>query len=213
MPRRALPVCVALALIALVCGASAAASKLSKKASALPFVPQPGDVLLQALDGDLSRLIAGITGSPITHTGVVEERGGELYVLEAVGPVMRTPLRLWVKRGHGRYAVLRPQGALAAAIPAFLDAARARLGTPYDVLFEWDDAKLYCSELVYKAAESAAGVSLGARERLGDMNWRPYETEIRRIAGGELPLDRLIYTPVALTHSPYLATVYWGFER
>jgi len=197
--------------VAAVTGAALAGGKFSKKTETLPFTPAPGDVVLQELGGDLSALIAGVTGSTITHTGIVERFAGELVVLEAIGPVVRTPLKLWVKRGHGRYAVLRPKGALGAAIPAFVEAARARLGLPYDLQYEWDDAKLYCSELVWKAAHDAAGVELGPLERLGDLNWRPYEETIRRLSGGELPLDRAIYTPVALTRSEHLDRVYWGF--
>ena len=56
--------------------------------------------------------------------------------------------------------------------------------------------------------ENAFGIELGQPQRLGDLKWQPYEELIRRIEGGDLPLDRPMITPVQLTRSPVLARVY-----
>jgi hypothetical protein len=39
------------------------------------------------------------------------------------------------------------------------------------------------------------------------MNWRPFEALIRELEGGDLPLERKIVSPRALTESPELTKV------
>jgi len=45
-------------------------------------------------------------------------------------------------------------------------------------------------------------------ERLGDLNWKPFEAFIRSMEDGELPLDRQMITPVGLTRSPLVRRVF-----
>ena len=63
---------------------------------------QEGDFIFQDVQGRLFRMIEGVTGSSITHCGIIVKKNGQLHVLEAVGPVMFTPLNEWIHRGRTR---------------------------------------------------------------------------------------------------------------
>ena len=89
----------------------------------------------------------------------------------------------------------------------FLSAARYYLGRPYDKHYDFDDERIYCSELVFKAVRTATGVSLGKVQRLGDLNWQPHEAFIRSIEG-YVPKDREMITPRALSEAPELTQVF-----
>jgi hypothetical protein len=144
-----------------------------------PPAPAPelrdGDLIFQESSSGQSDMVAALTGSRWTHLGVIfVERSGPV-VLEAVSPVRKTPLKSWIARGRGgQYVVKRLRHAETRLSPDVLAAmkklGKSWLGRPYDVRFRWDDQALYCSELVYKLFERAAGVRLGKLERAGDMN-------------------------------------------
>ena len=176
----------------------------------LRYQPREGDVVFQSLPrGDLVDAIEGITHSPYSHCGVVMKNAdGRWVVHEAIGLVRETPLPLWIVRGRGaRFDVWRLHAE--APDPALLRAALARqAGKPYDYRYAPGDDEIYCSELVYKAYRDAFGLELGAWEKLGDLDWRPFERFIRAMEDGALPLDRPMITPAGVTRSPLLEKVY-----
>jgi hypothetical protein len=100
-------------------------------------------------------------------------------------------------------------GALEPAQAARLRAAlESYLGRFYDFHYAPDDAEIYCSELTYKCYDQALGLKLGVWQKLGDLDWRPFEAFIRSMENGTLPLERPMITPVGLTRSPLLTRVY-----
>jgi hypothetical protein len=179
------------------------------------YEPREGDVLFQSLPhADLVDCIEGVTQSPWSHCGVVMRYDDKWMVVEAIGPVRRTSLAIWIMRGRmGSFAAYRPTAA--AKLPAtaefhdsMTNALDMYMGRPYDFHYAPGDQEIYCSELVFKAYRDGFGLDLGKWEELGQLNWKPHETFIRQIEGGALPLDRLMITPVGLTRSPLLARVY-----
>jgi hypothetical protein len=84
---------------------------------------------------------------------------------------------------------------------------RAYVGRPYDIRYEMDDEKIYCSELIYKAYRDATGGELGSLVALGELNWRPYERLIREIEGGPVPVERRMITPHHLSQAQQLELV------
>ena len=174
------------------------------------YSPQEGDILFQSLPhSPLVAAIEGVSGSPLSHCGVVTKSGNGWAVLEAIGPVQETALHKWIARGRSsHFAAFRILPPYDAAISLFLSSARAYLGRPYDVLYELDDEKIYCSELLYKAFWAATGKPLGEAKALGALNWQPHEEFIKQTTGGELPLERIIITPVALSEAPELRKIY-----
>ncbi|MBX7208646.1 MAG: hypothetical protein K1X78_10060 [Verrucomicrobiaceae bacterium] len=171
--------------------------KKSKTPSETTYHPQTGDVVFQSLPHNpVIDAIEGCTASPYSHCGIVVKNDTGWLVLEAVGPVKETPLRNWVLQGRKwEFSVCRLKPAYQPKIEAMVSAAREFKGRPYDIQYEFDDAKIYCSELIFKAFRKAAGEPLGATCKLGDLNWMPHQRVIRQITGGTLPLDREMITP------------------
>lgn len=171
-----------------------------------------GDFIFQHLSGRLTRVIADVTNSQYSHCGIVEQKPQCLYVLEAIGPVIETPLNLWIARGVGqRITIVRLKEAYQSKIPQIIKAAKQFMYLPYDIQYEWDDSKIYCSELIYKAAERGANLKLANFVRLGDLNWQPHQEFIRYITGGELPLEREMITPDDLVRSDKVDIIYSSF--
>ena len=171
-----------------------------------------GDIVLQHIKVPLGEVIKSATESPYSHCGLVVHRKGKPFVLEAIGPVRYISLRRWLAQGHrGRVTVVRVTDLEPGQAAKAIQVAEGFLGKPYDIQYQVDDARIYCSELVYKAFERGCGIAVGELDRLGDLKWGPHEAFIRNITGGELPLNRRMITPVALVKSPRTVVVHSTF--
>ena len=178
------------------------------------YQPQEGDFLFQSLPhNDLIDAIEGSTGSPFSHCGIVKKSGTAWVVVEAIGPVKETPLALWVLQGRkNAYAAYRLRAPLNAKIPQIIAATEKYKGRPYDIHYDLDEARIYCSELLWKSVRDATGHKLGKLQKLGDLAWEPYEKVIRTIENGALPLDRLMITPKDFAEAPELQPIFrYGF--
>lgn len=174
------------------------------------YEPREGDVVFQSLPRlDLVVMIEGATHSPYSHCGVVAREDGRWVVIEAMDPVTTTPLGMFAARGReGMFDVYRPQARYDARMTAFVDAAKTFVGRPYDFRFRMDDEKIYCSELVYKAFQTATGEPLGKLVKVSDLDWKPHEKTIRKYEGGPAPLDREMITPRDLAKAEQLELVF-----
>jgi hypothetical protein len=176
------------------------------------YKPQIGDVVIQEITpcGRLLRTVKGVTKSDWCHCGVVDKVDGQWVVCEAVGSgVQYTPLFQFLLRGETiHFAAYRLSAPFREHAPAFARNCVKYLGRPYDIQYELDDEKIYCSELVYKAYKDTTGETLGVVEEFGTLHWQDYVDDIRHYhGGGPLPLDRKVVTPVSLTRSPQLEKV------
>lgn len=170
---------------------------------------QHGDFIFQHLPGDMTAMIADITQSQYSHCGIIVKKPAGFFVLQAIGPVLETPLNQWINSGVGkRFTIVRLKKKFQSDIPAIISQGYKFVGKPYDIQYQWDDQKIYCSELIYKAVFNATGLRLAEFVRLGDMAWQPYEQTIRQITGGKLPLDREMITPQSLVVSDKVDMVY-----
>jgi hypothetical protein len=170
----------------------------------------PGDVLFQDLDcGPRCELIRAVTHSAYAHVGLVlADARGEPVVWEAFAPVGPTPLVEFVQRGRGRHlGVYRLEPALRAQLPAIAEAVRAMAGRPYDGNYQWDDARLYCSELVEKAVQRATGVELAPPRPLGPGAFGGHATTIARMSQGRLTEQTPLTSPADLARSPHLERI------
>jgi hypothetical protein len=178
------------------------------------YEPRLGDVLFQSLPRQpLVEVIEGVSGSPFSHCGIVDEVDGEFVVLEALQRVRVVPLGDFLARGRdGAFAVYRWRAPWAEQVPAILAAARRYLGRPYDLRYRLDDDSIYCSELLWKAFRDATGGSLGQVQPLCELDWQPYEQAIRAMENGPVPLGREIITPIAVAGAdPLEAVLYHGW--
>jgi hypothetical protein len=173
------------------------------------YKPREGDVIFQSLVGPLADAIEGVTRSGYSHCGIVTRQGGSWMVLEAIGPVTETPLASWILRGRNQsFDVYRLKARYSRTIPEFVAKARAYQGRPYDIQYEFDEDKIYCSELVFRAFLESTGEQLGEVVSLGELDWQQYEDFIRGITGGELPLDRRMITPWHLSRARQLELIF-----
>ncbi len=171
-----------------------------------------GDLIFQHLPGPLTGMIADVTKSPYSHCGIIVKKKGGFVVLEAIGPVKETPIHEWISRGVGdRFTVVRLKDQYQPSIPRIIRQAYRLSGRPYDIQYEWDDEKIYCSELIYKAVHEGSGLRLARFVQLGELAWRPYEKQIRLITGGDLPLRRRMITPADLAASDHVHTIFSSF--
>ena len=170
-----------------------------------------GDIVFQSLPhSPMVDMIEGATQSRCSHCGIVAKSDGHWTIIEAIGPVKETPLAQWIAQGRdGWFAAYRLNPALSTQIPAIVAQARRYLGRPYGNHFRFEDEGIYGSELVFKAIKETTHQNVGKTQPLGDLNWRPYADYICSIEQ-EIPLDREMITPRALTEAPELTKV---FER
>jgi hypothetical protein len=175
------------------------------------YDPQVGDLLFQSSPhGPLVDAIEGATESPYSHVGMVVKRDGRWGVLESGGRagVVVTPLDAFLIRGRkASFAAFRFHDRYTEQIPAVVAAAERFLGKPYDMHYEFDDEKIYCSELIYKGFKAATGEELGRVRKLGELKWQPFEKLIRRLENGGLPLERPMITPRDLSEATQLRLV------
>ena len=176
----------------------------------LRYTPEEGDIVFQSLPHNhLVNVIEGITQSEYSHCGIVVCKNGNWIVLEAIGPVKETPLFNWIFRGRNfDFAAYRFIPKYKPIIKQFINEGYKYLNFPYDVRYQMDDEKIYCSELVYKAFEKSTGERITELERLGDLNWKPYRRSIEYFENGAPPLDRKMITPVHLSRSSKLEKIY-----
>ena len=209
MPKR-FPHCAILTFACLLTFTGSGCQKTSVGRAVPPnYQPQEGDIVFQSLNGsELGTVIEAATKSAYSHCGIVTQTGDQWKVLEAIGPVQEVPLADWIERGReGKVAVYRLKPAYRNQIPPMIQAARTYRGKPYDIQYEFDDEKIYCSELIFKAFKQATGEELGKAVSLGELDWRGHEAFIRRITGGSLPLDRKMITPADLARATQLELV------
>lgn len=135
-------------------------------------------------------------------------------VFEAVQPVRLTPLHTWIKRGQGGHLVIKRLKDVERFLPeATLIKMRVvgkrYLGKPYDLTFEWDDRRIYCSELVWKVYKEGADIELGSLQHLKDLDLShpTVQKKMQERFGKKVPMDEPVISPQAIFECPLLTTV------
>lgn len=173
-----------------------------------------GDVIFQKIPGELGERISAITASPVTHCGIVIVDNDEVKIIEAADTVKVTPIKDWIAAGiEKKFALARKENLTEDQCDSIIKEALGMSGRKYDFKYEWDDDKVYCSELVYKSYEKGAGVKLCSFRKLGELEYRGHEEFIKSMTDGELPLDRQIITPIDIFNSKELTIVYNDFNK
>ena len=153
-----------------------------------------GDVIFHASDSQQAQKLRQATASPITHCGIIIEKGGKLYVLEAEGTVQLTPIQTFIDRGIGKtYCVRRPKSELKGRVKY-----KGYLGIPYDMAFKFKNKKYYCSELVYDIYKDQFGIQICEPRPLSDYHTLGLEKEIKRRG---MKKDQLMVAPSDLMNA------------
>lgn len=184
-------------LVALVgaWASGASARALEDREAAWGITIRHGDLVFQDLECGLRcELIRRVTRTRYSHVGVVIEREGKRLVWEAYHDVAPIALGDWVARGRERrVGVYRPR-----RVPTDLEARLETMaGRPYDGDYQWDDERIYCSELIVKAWDIPLAephrVELGA-----------YAARVAEMTEGRLTSQTLLVSPADLTRSPHV---------
>jgi hypothetical protein len=176
-------------------------------------VLRDGDIVFHRSLSNLSQAISLVTGSEITHMGMILFREGKPWVIEAGGTVRYSTYEEFINRGaEGKFVVKRLRLADSLLTPVRLDSMRAVanrfLGRNYDGQFNWSDDQLYCSELVWKIYHGA-GIDLGKLRKLKEYRFdHPIVKEqLRRRYGDNVPLEEPVIAPSDIFALESLVTV------
>lgn len=174
-------------------------------------IAKAGDIIFQESQSAQNQAIKLATGSSYTHCGIIFEKDGQLQVLEASDTVSWRPIRDWVKSGvNEHYVLMRPVKALdEASLAAMLASIPRYLDKPYDLLFQWSDEAIYCSELVWKIYQKA-DIELCPLKTFGDfkLDSDVVRTIVRQRYNADLPpLEEPVIAPSDLMKSPLLQVV------
>ena len=163
---------------------------------------QDGDIIFHTSRSPQSVAIQKATRSKYSHMGIVFIRGGDAYVYEAVKTVRYTPLEKWMSRGSGgHYVVKRLRDAASImtpdAVAKLRQAASKFSGKPYDLAFEWSDARIYCSELVWKIYDRALGLRIGRLQKLRefDLSKPQVKSKVKQRYGNSIPMEETVISP------------------
>lgn len=185
---------------------------ISKSTNTKKF--QNGDIIFQISASGQGRAIQLATHSLYTHCGIVYTRGEEVFVLEAIQPVVITPLPEWIARGEKRHFVVKrlknaDKILTNVVLKRMQNYGKSLVGKPYDIYFGWGDDRIYCSELVWKIYQHATGLELGKRQRLQDFDLE--HPEIKQLMqaryGNQIPYKEFVISPAGIMDSDLLETV------
>lgn len=173
-----------------------------------------GDIIFQTSKSSQSGMIQNITGSKLSHCGIIFLQNNKPYVFEAVNPVKITPLNQWINRGvGGKYKVVRLKYVLQDNHKkTMMNYAKKQIGKSYDSKFEWSENKMYCSELVWKIYNST-GYTLSDPKMFSDydLSSNLVKNEIKKRYGTSINPKEKIVSPVDLYNSPIVRTVYSNY--
>lgn len=160
-----------------------------------------GDIILHTSKSNQSKMIQDVTGSKYSHVGIIYNKDGKTYVMEAVQPVKMTPIDEFISRGvDSKYTVVRYIRKLDDRQKKMMyDYASAQLGKNYDSKFQWSESSMYCSELVFKIYYNA-GIQLCDIHQFKDYNLSSEDVQntIKVRYNTEINPNELIVTPVDL---------------
>jgi len=160
-----------------------------------------GDIILHTSKSNQSKMIQDVTGSKYSHVGIIYNKDGKTYVMEAVQPVKMTPIDEFISLGvDSKYTVVRYIWGLdKRQMKMMFDYASAQLGKNYDSKFQWSESSMYCSELVFKIYYNA-GIQLCDIHQFKDYNLssEDVQNEVKVRYNTEIDPDELIVTPVDL---------------
>lgn len=172
---------------------------------------QTGDIIFHVSKSLQSLGIQKATKSRYSHMGLIVNKDGKAWVLEAVQPVKYTVLQQWIDRGVERhYVVKRFKTNLTVQQKQHLiKNAEQYLGQPYDLYFEWDNRALYCSEIVWKAYHDALGIELAPLSKLKQFDLSSSEVKklMQQRYGQSIPLNGTVIAPQTIFASTALVEV------
>ncbi len=172
-----------------------------------------GDIIFQTSQSRQCEAVRIATNSKFSHCGIIYIDNGKKYVYEAVQPVKITASEEWISHGENNSYVVKRLKNTSLLTPATIEKMK-KYGNQfknkdYDLYFEWSDAKIYCSELVWKIYRNGADIELCKLESLKSFNLtNPKVKEIlAERYGNKIPLEEKVVAPSQIVNSELLETI------
>jgi uncharacterized protein YycO len=173
-----------------------------------------GDIIFQSSQSEQCKAIQLPTNSIYSHCGIIFIEEGEVFVYEAVQPVKKTKLEEWIKRGKNEhYVVKRMKNASNILTSEILTSMKKEcekhVGKKYDLTFEWNDDKIYCSELVWKIYQRSLNIEVGKTQQLKDFDLSHdiVKKKLKERYGTKIPLNETVISPGSIYESELLELV------
>ena len=160
-----------------------------------------GDIIFIVNPSGQGKAIQLATQSKYTHVGIIFWEDGKEMVYHAVEPVMKSSLNEFVSMSaDGKYEIkrLKDQSLLTKDVVTKMMAdAKSKLGTHYDLYFNWDDKQLYCSEYVWKIYHNALNINIGPLKSLKefDLSHPVVKKKLEERYGKNIPADEKMISP------------------
>lgn len=171
-----------------------------------------GDIIFQTSESKQCEAVRLATKSKFSHCGILFKENGRLMVLEAIQPVQISELQDWINRGkNGNYVVKRYKDSLQLNKDNLLKMktfGMSLLHKDYDIYFEWNNDKIYCSELVWKIYK-AANIEISKTEYLKDFDLTNPKVKyiLNERYGSKIPLNEVVVAPSTIEKSTSLITI------
>jgi hypothetical protein len=173
-----------------------------------------GDIIFQTTQSSQCIAIQLATHSVYSHCGMLYFQNNKWYVAEAIEPVKLTPLKEFISRGKDKHYVIKRARNISDAQwkekeVAIKDDIQSNLGKHYDLYFNWDDSKIYCSELVWKVYKKAFNVEIGKLQALKefDLTHPAVKQKLTERYGDKIPFEEQVISPAAMFKSELLDLV------
>ncbi len=187
---------------------------MDKVAVAEPLL-QDGDIIFIRVSNFLYRRVADTSSSWESHVGIVfRNPDGSCSVAESTVPLSKfSPLEKFVRRSENeRFPVWRCSKPLSDEEKTRLRAAAAsRMNTFYNLGFNYDSSRLYCSKFVYDVYREATGREVGRIQTFSQLLSENPDAPIwfwRLWFFGFIPWDRRCVTTTSLLRDESLETVF-----
>lgn len=173
-----------------------------------------GDIVFQTTNSDQCKAVQLATHSPYSHCGILFKHQNQWQVLEAIGPTKWTSLDEWIEQGVGGKIVvkrLKNRDELSDDEEKKMKNIGIKLlGKAYDFSFDWDDDKIYCSELVWKLYDRGAGIQVGKLKKLKDfdLSHSAVQAKLKERYGDHIPYEEIVIPPSSIFESENLIEVF-----
>lgn len=175
-----------------------------------------GDIIFQETFGEQSKALKLVTHSKYTHVGIIVYLKNKIYVLEAIEPVKITPLDEFISRGKNKHFVIKrlynnklftEEGK-----NKFWKNAQKYMGFPYDYTFEWDDKRIYCTELVWKLYKQTFNIQICGFKKYKNFDLSSSFIKkilIKRFGNlKKIPMEEKVIPPSIMFNSNKLKTIF-----
>ncbi len=179
-----------------------------------------GDLVFFGLSNVVFRQLAAATNSWTSHLGIVfKSENGKWMVAESLIPFSRkTEFCHFIQRGYKKYFEIHR---LKSSFPEnkkseLISEIDQRMGKPYDLGFNYNTSKMFCSKFVYDIFYKILGVQVGHLQTFRDLqNQNPtYDFSFWKYwFGGRIPWERQTVTPASQVEDEDLVEIYRSHQQ